>query len=174
MATCEHCDRSLQAENFGEQNQLAILREWLCKTTCIKWYESYLDVPQDCTQYGVIDVEESEILATPSKDIRTFRQIFKDDTPTRSSRDVLKHINLMSFISNMEENNVYWLRESGTFIVNRVEQQDKNGDLCGHRHEMTIAVTICTQSSYPEDGELFHWCVFNCEGKPLCLPKPEC
>lgn len=100
----------------------------------------------------------------------------QSEQPARSAFDVLRHIRLLSFTddvrNSLKESGIYWERRTKNTI--RTVEDFENGDFCGTHAEMDISLNICQTASYPTSGELFHYCVFNCEGKPVCLPKPTC
>lgn len=94
-------------------------------------------------------------------------------TPHRSEIDVLRHIRMATYRTDLNDKGMSWMREDAAQLIGSVRDEE-NGEFCGSHAEMDLFVDVCTQASYPTDGSLFHWCVFNCEGKPLCLPPKDC
>lgn len=214
---CLHCSRELQSDNFGEQQQLDILLQWLCEITCIPWRKGWSGDPIPACpdgQYGVLDIVSSRLPWTPDSDVVRYENVNAVDeegeptvkhccvldftetielelsvhresgkstdcdeaqsqNPTRSAVDVLRHIRLMTYKDSLKDKKISWNRED-KMVIRRVREDDDNGLMCGTYAEMDMTVNVCQVSSYPVDCSVFHYCVFNCEGLPLCLPPKTC
>jgi len=98
-----------------------------------------------------------------------------DDKPHRTAEDVLIYIHALSYKENeITDLNFKFVRESQDFNVMTEETNFEDGRICPQNKIMLMTLSYCSTTSVCIDGTILGHCVFNCEGEPLCLPKPTC
>ena len=103
-------------------------------------------------------------------------ELIENTSPPRSAFDVLRFIRARTYVDQDELKEIGVSFNRGTDLaISTVQEENEAGKLCGTHAEMSLAVDVCTTSSYPTEQKLFHWCAYDCDGKPMCAePQDEC
>ena len=102
------------------------------------------------------------------------------DTPsgayTKTAMDVLRHIRTLTFSEHKKPTGVEWI-DRASWTISNTYMDDKQGNPCEQRAEMTITVNFCQTISVPIENNVFTTCqVIACgETKDFCEEQyPDC
>ena len=96
--------------------------------------------------------------------------------PTKTAMDVLRHVRTLTFSDHPKPDCINWIDRNSWSIQNTFKD-DKSGNPCEMRAEMSIVVQFCQKISIPIESNVFSTCqVFSCNSETnLCEEQhPEC